>query len=263
MRVKHDLTRRFGALLGTTLLLVGLAAACSDDGADSSSETTAAPAAEPKPEEMAEEQPEEEEEAEVFDPGDAGMEDEDEQEDAAGDFMEGVEDETEALPDDDSYSGYVEVSDATGALFVEVPEEFTDVNGAVDTNGLPTINASTSIDDYLGTWTVSGLSYSSFGPDTTGFASSDEAFESTIGDGGLIEDNCALDSSETYTEEYVEYTVGYFLDCAGTDTDFGIAYIWLGEEHPILGLSYQLTSVADGEAFQQALATFDFDRDAL
>jgi hypothetical protein len=263
MRVKHDLARRFGALLGTTLLLVGLAAACSDDGVDSGSDTTAA--APPKPEEMTEAQPDEDEdeEVEVFDPGDAGMSDEDEQEAAAGEFMGEVEEETEDLGGDDSYSGYVGVSDDTGALYIEVPEELADVTGVLDVDGLPQVSASTDLTDFFETWSVSGITYNSYGPDTVGYTGSQEAFDSAVGTGGLIVDNCELDSSETYTEEVVEYTVGYFLDCAGTDTDYGLVYIWLGEDLPILGIGYQLTSVADGEAFEQALATFDFDTSEL
>ncbi|OWY62402.1 hypothetical protein B7486_58630, partial [cyanobacterium TDX16] len=122
---------------------------------------------------------------------------------------------------------------------------------------------STDIEGYLDTWGTPGISYTSFGPGTTGYTSSQEAFDGAVGAGGLISDSCTLDSSETFTEAAVEYTVGYFLDCAGTDTDYGLVYIWLGEDLPILGIDYQLTSAADGEAFETALATFDFDLSEL
>ena len=250
----NDPRRRLGVLLSALVLLVAAATACSDDGGDTSSDTTAAESTTT--------------EAETFDAGDAGSDEDAEKADEeqctfADDFMSAVDDEVEALPDDTSYDGYTTISDETGALILEVPVEFTDVNGALNDEGLPQVDASPDLEGFVDTWDVSGVTYNSFGQETTGFSSSQEAFDSATGTGGVVEDSCTFDSSETFEEGALQYTVGYYLDCAGTDTDYGLVYIFLGADEPILSIGYQLTSVADGEAFENVLATFDYDRELL
>ena len=179
----------------------------------------------------------------------------------AEELMEEVDDED--LPDDVApYEDYVEISDDDDALFVEVPVEFTEVFGEPADDGDPRVDASTDLEGYYGGFEVSGLTYQSLGPETASLSSSEEAFDAAAEASGL-DDDCTFDSRETVKEEEVDFTLGVYEDCGGTESDVGLVLIHPGDGAPVLNLIYVLTSQADAEAFERAIASFAYDPDRI
>lgn len=233
---------RVGAV-GCVAALLGAAGCGSDDGGlgagDTQPETT---------------------EVETFDPG--GDEDGDGQSTFADDFMSDVEESTSKLPSADAYTGFVEISDDTNALFVEVPVEFDDVFAEPNDQDQPQVDASTDLDGYFDGWETSGLSYRSLGGASLGYTSSDEAYDDRIRDTDAAR-ACRFEQRDTFTEAALDYTVGLYAGCGGTESRAGEVFIFVRSDLPILHITYVLASEADAEAFERVLASFGYDSSVL
>ncbi len=116
----------------------------------------------------------------------------------AQELEEEVSEETGDEPNTDSYSEYTAISDETGQLSMEVPVEWSDVNGAswtVDEQSVGVaLSAAPSIDDFYGSWTTPGVF---FGASRTLLDSYDEA---TLLDDTSFEGTCEYDGRYDYED---------------------------------------------------------------
>jgi hypothetical protein len=234
------MTRTFLRLLAILMACGLMAAACGGDdgGGDESASTTEA---------------EEEDEPEETTTTTTEVA-EDDRDDAIGDFGDTVEDDLEDVPTDTTtYGEYVTVTDDSSLLRVEVPAAWTDVDGGEGLFG-PDIIASTSVQEWIQTYNVSGLEFQATGLETN--QTTDEIL--TAVSRGQVGD-CTSLGRQPYTDPAYRGVSEVFEDCAGTETDF----VWVAFEppdqsyHGVIGV--QITQQADVEALERALATFIVD----
>jgi serine protease Do len=212
-----------------------------DDGGDETTTTTEA------------EEEEEDEPDDTTTTTEVEEEDEGDRDDAIGDFGESVEDELGDVPEATEETGYTEyttVTDDSGILSVEVPVEWTDVNGAEGTFG-PDIIASTNVQEWIQTYNVSGLEFQATPIETN--QSMDEVLTAVSqGQAG----QCTSLGRQPYSDPAYTGVSEVFQDCAGSETDFA----WVafepsdGSFHGVIGV--QILSDADVEALERALASF-------
>jgi len=237
------MTRTFLRLLALLMAVGLIAVACGgddgggDEGGDDESTTTTTEA-------------EEDDEPEDTTTTTTEVE-EDDRDDAIGDFGDTVEDDLGDIPTDTTtYSEYVTVSDDSGLLSVEVPVEWSDVNGGEGLFG-PDIIASTNVQEWIQTYNVSGLEFQATGLETN--QSTDEIL-SAVSQGQASQ--CTSLGRQPYSDPLYTGVSEVFEDCAGTETDFA----WVAFEpadqsyHGVIGV--QITQQADVEALERALATF-------
>ena len=119
----------------------------------------------------------------------------------------------------DEYLEYVQVTDDTGVIFVDVPAAWSDLNGAPREEFGPSIVAATSVEGYFTTWDVPGVEVAA----TRNFDGSEmnEAIDLLIE--GL---DCTLADRQPY--EDVLYTGLYqVLDlCGGTEAPRRRCWSW-------------------------------------
>jgi serine protease Do len=164
----------------------------------------------------------------------------------------------EELGDDvvagESYPEYVIVNDDSGALTVEIPAAWSDVNGAsweVDGEELgPSITAAPSIEGFNDTWTTPGL-----------FFAASESLIAEVNENELLDlfdfsDSCIYDERVEYADDL--YT-GYY-DIWSECGDEGTLYIVLAttpeSRNFLILITVQIVSDADLEAFDNILNSF-------
>jgi serine protease Do len=164
----------------------------------------------------------------------------------------------ESVEDTGSYSGYTTVLDDYGAIQMDIPVEWTDVDGTDwiddgDTIG-SAISAAADLDAYYDTWTESGVF----------FGASDDLARL----GGYVNlldvrrdaflDDCELDNRYDYEDALYRGKYDVFENCG----DSGNVYIVLTAvpiEDPeafLILVEIQITQEADFEALENILATF-------
>jgi serine protease Do len=175
-------------------------------------------------------------------------------------FTETIEEDlNELVEDTGAYSGYVSVVDDYGAIQMEIPAEWTDINGGYwddggDTIG-STISAAADLDSYLNTWSESGVF----------FGTSDDLANL----GGYVNlldirrdaliDDCKYDDRYDYEDVVYRGKYDLFENCG----DSGNVYIVLTavpKDDPqaiLILVEMQITKDSDFEALDQILATFD------
>jgi serine protease Do len=175
-------------------------------------------------------------------------------------FTETIEEDlNELVEDTGAYSGYVSVVDDYGAIQMEIPAEWTDINGGYwddggDTIG-STISAAADLDSYLNTWSESGVF----------FGASDDLANL----GGYVNlldirrdaliDDCKYDDRYDYEDVVYRGKYDLFENCG----DSGNVYIVLTavpKDDPqaiLILVEMQITKDSDFEALDQILATFD------
>ncbi len=188
------------------------------------------------------------------DEDDGGLEGD--REDTFDDFEDDVKDDIGPMEEDSaSYGEYTRVVDESGYLAIEVPTIWTDVEPAFGLFG-PSIVASTAIQSFYN-YEASGLNVqvSSLAPGQTDV----EVLRAVT---GAERQNCTSTPRDTYEDDVIIATFQVFVDCAGTTTDV----IWMAftthdfVNHGVLGIG--VTSDADFEVFEQALATMELDASA-
>ena len=154
----------------------------------------------------------------------------------------------------ESYAEYVIVNDDSGALSVEVPSAWSDVNGTpweVDGEELgPSLTAASSIEGFNDTWATPGL-----------FFAASESLIAEVNETELLDlfdfsDSCIFDERVEYADEL--YT-GYY-DIWSECGDEGTLYIVLAttpeSRSYIILVTVQIVSDADLEAFDNILNSF-------
>lgn len=241
---KSRALRGWLAVLFASLLLV--LAACGDDGdsGDDSDDST--------PEST-------EETVEEFDP-DGGGDDEEQSDDEQSTFADDIEEQVAdeiSLPSGEPYSGFSEIVDDTGALFVSVPDEWDEVDGTPiddEENRGPALAASSDLDGYFETYDTPGMVFHASFVASLDTEEAAESFSLADCDNQPPEE---LDLEDDFYFGHV--VVG--LDCAGTDTDFVTiaADRDVSAEGAVVIIQVQLVTTADLEAFEEILATFIVD----
>ncbi|HEX9617049.1 MAG TPA: S1C family serine protease [Anaerolineales bacterium] len=158
-----------------------------------------------------------------------------------------------------NYTGYQMVTDDYGSIQMEIPNEWTDINGGYwedsgDTIGAA-ISASADLDGYNQTWDESGVF----------FGASDDLAKL----GGYVNlldvrrdafsDSCKLDGRYDYEDAYYRGKYDLFTNCA----DSGNAYIVLtavpidDSQAFLILVEIQITKESDFDALDRILATFE------
>lgn len=195
----------------------------------------------------------------TFDP-DAGDDDDEQSDEEQSTFADDIEEQVAdeiSLPSGDPYSGYSEIVDDTGALFVSVPDEWDEIDGTPiddEENRGPALAASSDLDGYFETYDTPGMVFHASFVASLDTEEAAESFSLSDCDNQPAEE---LDLEDDFYFGHV--VVG--LDCAGTDTDFVTiaADRDVSAEGAVVIIQVQLVTTADLEAFEEILATFIVD----
>ena len=243
------LSLRFLALLLGFGLIVAACGGGDDSGDDDEGDSTTT-----TEEEEATTTTEEEEDATTT--TEAEEDDGEDREDAIGDFGDEVEDTLGGVPDDTpAYGDYVAVSDDSGFLTVEVPSEWSDVDGSPGLFG-PNVLASTDVQAWLQTYDVPGIWFEATDIQT---GQTNDEILTAISDSQGQTSACTSLGRQPYSDPLYVGVSEVFQDCAGTTTDF----VWLAFSppdnsfHGVVGV--QLFGEADVAALENALNTFVVD----
>jgi hypothetical protein len=176
---------------------------------------------------------------------------EDERDEAIGDFGDTVADQVDpATTGPATYGEYTQITDDSGAIRVEVPVAWSDVDGRPGLFG-PDVIASTDVAAWVQTYDVSGIEIQVTGLETN--ETTDQILDA-VSRGQASQ--CRSLGRQPYQDPLYTGVSEVFEACAGTDTGF----VWLAFEpadrsyHGIVGV--QITTEADVEALERALATF-------
>ena len=151
-----------------------------------------------------------------------------------------------------AYSGYMSITDDTGSITVEVPNEWVDIDTApFDLNGddIPYIGAAPNLTSMFDTYDTSGMEFALFGPV--------DSLEETV-------DIFSPDAGDCVDAGYYDYSDPVFTglyhvwdDCGGT----GAVYVSLAavpdDNSYTAVMLVQLTIEADFDALDQLFATFN------
>ena len=151
------------------------------------------------------------------------------------------------------YSQYVAVSDNTGSLTVEVPVEWSDIDGSmwtVDGEEIGwQVTAATDINGYNTTWTTPGVF----------FGASIEL--ATYSEEELLDffdysESCSYDGREPYEDPLYAGAYDLWSGCGGTDTLFVVVSASPESRAYIILVAVQVVSDSDLAALDQILNTF-------
>lgn len=165
-----------------------------------------------------------------------------------------IEDETGELTDTgEEYSEFVSISDDSGTLTVEVPAEWSDVDGAPitldDGTELQNVSAAPDLAAFFGDWSSPGLSLTATQQDMT----PDEMLDQLIsGAAEACEDN----GRDDYDDGLYQGRIQYYGNCGG----IGAATIGIAASPPEGGFTafviVQLASEADIAVLDRIVQTF-------
>lgn len=164
----------------------------------------------------------------------------------------GVDDEVvDAGP---TYSGYTTVTDDSGSIVVDVPIEWTEVDGSPlvldDGTPLPDVAASSDLVAFNQTYNAPGVEIAAT---DTGVIDVPTAMTQ------FAPQDCSSAGSEPYDDPMFEGEISFYTDCAGTDTIYVLlAANYKPEPERIALIQAQILTDADIDAVVQALETFNF-----
>lgn len=175
-------------------------------------------------------------------------------------FTEDLEEDIDTtLEDTGTYSGYVSVVDDYGALQMDIPSDWTDVNGGFwedsgDTIG-SAISAAADLDAYVNSWSESGVFFGASGDlaKLGGYVNLLDVRRD------FLIDECKYDTRYDYEDVAFRGKYDLYENCG----DSGNVYIVLtavpiNDPQAFLVLvEMQITKESDFEALDQILATFD------
>ena len=151
-----------------------------------------------------------------------------------------------------TYTDYVTISDDTGALILDVPVGWSDVDGSAwdfegETIGLSVV-AAPSVADFYNSWNTPGV-----------FFGATDQFEVTVGellDAFEFSSDCTYGERTAYEDSAYSGQYDVWLNCGGTDTLLVVlaATPADGSYHTLVMV--QVVSDADLAALDQILATF-------
>lgn len=172
-------------------------------------------------------------------------------------FAEELQDEVPPPAAGGSYSGYESVSDDSGVLIMDVPSEWSQVDGASwifsDEAVGPSITAAADIAAFFGTWTEPGV-----------FFGASRLLAQIFNEDGLLDEvqnqfdfgSCSYTGRFDYEDPAYTGRYDLFEDCGGQ----GVTYVSLAavpeDRSFIISVQIQVVTEADAEALDTILATF-------
>jgi serine protease Do len=165
------------------------------------------------------------------------------------------------VPDTGSdYSEYTQVTDDYGAIVVEVPSGWTDIDGSawVDAGDVfgASISAAPDLDGFFGTWDTPGVFFAA-SDDLARWGGYIQLLDFYRPDFAAV---CELDGRYDYDDGYYRGKYDYFVKCGGSGgADFLIlTAVPIDTSVKLLILvEVQILSNADVDAADRILATFD------
>lgn len=160
------------------------------------------------------------------------------------------------LEEGSEYTDYTTITDDTGAISVEVPSSWTEVDGQSasleDGTTAPRVAAAPSLGAFVGAWSAPGLNLVGA---PVGF-DLDELLDGTVG--GAAE-ACTDGGREDYDDGLYTGRIQYWLDCDGTGSvTVGIA-AQPADGSFVIAVIVQLASAADAAALDRVIQTFTVD----
>jgi len=159
----------------------------------------------------------------------------------------------------ETYGEYVAVTDDLGAIQVEVPASWSDVNGEPWTtdNGaeFASVYAAPNLDEFVNSWGTPGLQFN-VTEDKEKLGGHIQVLDWTRSYDFLAE--CELDSRYDYDDGYYRGAYDYYEDCDGTADYMILAAVpKQGSDDILILLEVQIVSDADFDAAERILQTFD------
>jgi hypothetical protein len=152
------------------------------------------------------------------------------------------------------YSGYTSVTDDSGTIVMDVPIEWTEVDGSPrvldDGTELPDVAASSDLRAFMETYNAPGVEVAA-----TDIGVIDVPAAMTQ----FAPQECTSVGSERYDDSIFEGEIALYTDCAGTDTVYVLlAASYKPEPERIALIQAQILTDADIDAVVRALETFNF-----
>jgi serine protease Do len=171
-------------------------------------------------------------------------------------FAEELEDDVTADPTLEPYSEFVLIQDDTGAVQVEVPAEWADVDGAPYTddagNYIIDVRAASSLDAFLTGWDTPGMILSA---SSDLLASLDEvAILDEINTG--LEGTCDYQGRSPYSDPAYEGQYDLYTDCGGVGATFVVVAAVPADRSYLVLVQIQANAERDFEALDRILNTF-------
>jgi serine protease Do len=152
------------------------------------------------------------------------------------------------------YTDYMEISDATGSLFVDVPVDWFDTDGGAwvlggDEIGV-SVSAAPSLTGYNATWTTPGIFFGASRQLVTQ-VSTDELLDMFSWEGA-----CDGPDRDDYDDGLYTGRWDVWENCGGTDTLFVNVAAMPDDQSFMMLVQVQVVNDADLEALDRALSTF-------
>jgi serine protease Do len=170
--------------------------------------------------------------------------------------QESADEVTTTAPDTEVYSGYMTISDDTGAISLEVPNEWGQVDGRpyADAQGraISDVRAASDLEAFQNSWSTPGVIVSASS------AIAQTANELTLLD-ELVEPlsgQCTYEGRQPYADPAYTGSFDTYTECGGV----GASYIVVGAVPPgreyVIRVQVQVNGERDLEALDRVLATF-------
>ncbi len=157
---------------------------------------------------------------------------------------------------DATYGEYVSIQDDTGAVSVDVPAEWSDIDGAPYTgeDGIDRVDvrAAPSLEAFAGGWDTPGMILTA----SSGLAASStpEAVLDQLGASGS--EVCTYEGRQPYEDQLYSGVYDIFTNCGGTAATYVIVSAAPADGSFIVSVQVQANAERDYEAIDRILSTF-------
>ena len=168
----------------------------------------------------------------------------------------GVDEIVESSPESSpAYGDYTSVTDDSGTIIVDVPVDWTDVDGSPlvldDGTEIPDVAASSDLGAFLETYSAPGVEVA---------ATDMSIIDVPTAMGELAPPECTSAGSQPYDDPAFEGQIEFFTDCGGTDTVYVLlAANYKPQPERIALVKAQIVTDRDFDAAVHALDTFNFN----
>ena len=154
-----------------------------------------------------------------------------------------------------TYDEYVVISDDTQAIQVEIPAEWTDIDGAPfedEGNSITDVRAAPNLADFLETWNTPGMIFSA-SSDWAATTSEEALLDLAL---GSFQTACTYDGRHAYEDPAYTGLYDRFFDCGDTLATYVILAARPPEGNFIILVHVQANEDRDFEALDRILASF-------